>query len=169
VGGRGRELREPPVLFLQVRRVVISETIIQREFPCDLPRVLREQSDLMFANPDCVRRSNSYRIDRTEKETGVRESDCTAPQSTSCQSNGWQASLRGRERVCTAGARIDGRRVAVYPELAAEFIRVVVLRPCYAQVCCWLLVHQRMTVVCIAKPEILHTALVIAANRQILK
>ena len=64
--------------FPQVRRVVISQTIIQRESARYFPRVLSVKPKLLFTHTRARRIGHLYLIDLAQEETGVAESDIGA-------------------------------------------------------------------------------------------
>jgi len=45
-----REIRHTAVLFLEVCRVVVTQTVVEREFAGDLPGILRIESELVLAD-----------------------------------------------------------------------------------------------------------------------
>ena len=74
----GRELRELAVVLFEIGRVVPAQAVIESQFARDLPGVLHEEADLMFAQPDVSTLRDSDRIDQAQQEAGVRKSDVAA-------------------------------------------------------------------------------------------
>ena len=72
--GCGREIRSAAKLLLQERRVVVSQSIIQRESPGHFPGVLGIDSKLLFPGLGTRRAANGGRSDLAQQETGIAHS-----------------------------------------------------------------------------------------------
>src|SRR5207244_710855 len=131
----GREIRQGAVMLSLVRLIVVPETVVECQFARDLPRILSEKPNLMFALLVVVYWSYSYSADRAQQKTGVWESDFPAPDCSACRADIGKSCLIFREIVSAVRVRIEGGHGAIDTQLAAEFVRVVVLYPAQARVC----------------------------------
>src|SRR2546427_3013878 len=123
---RGRKLRSTAVLLTQVRRVVVPQTIIQREFARHLPTVLSVETELLFPNAGTSGVGYLNLIDQTQQKTGVAESSISAV---------YRRILKRLSRFCSGecvhavGIPIDDRWVSFGSEFRSIFVAVVVLDP----------------------------------------
>src|SRR5439155_16742646 len=122
----GREFRSAPILLAQIRRIVVSQTIIQREFASHLPGVLRIEPELLFAHARTSWVRHLYLIDQTQKETGVTESDVGADDRRALEG---LAGFCRREGINTVGIAVNDRRVSLRAEFRTEFVAMIVSHP----------------------------------------
>src|SRR5215469_1043633 len=69
-----RKVRPAAKLFLQISRIIISQSIVECQPASGFPRVLSVHSELSFTNSWSYRISNGYLFDKAQKKAGITES-----------------------------------------------------------------------------------------------
>src|SRR4051812_1069675 len=147
----GRKFGSAPILLAQVSRVVVSQTVIQRELSCHLPGILSINAELFFSGSGTSRVGHVNAIDQAQKETGVTKTHIGAVHSGSLER---LACLCSRECVDPIRIAINDRRIPLGSELGAELVRMAVPNPIQVSVKRWAL---RNLIRCRLRPDGLHT------------
>ena len=121
-----RKRRRAPVSVLQICHVVVSQAVVQREFPRHLPRILRINPDLLFAPVRKRRLAYSDRIHLTQKEAGKPKADIHALDSTILEG---LSGLRCTENVIAGCPGKVTNRIIVKLHFGSELVRVVIFDP----------------------------------------
>src|SRR5438105_2076604 len=135
--------------------MIPAQSIIQREFAADLPAILAVETQLVLRQIDEGLRLDLHGVGGAQQEAGVRVSYRSAADRGALKVR--QAGFGPTKIVDTGSGTKNLRPKTFPPQVAAEFIRMVILDPCQAGGCRRLLREQRVAVG--GRTHVLHAAL----------